>query len=219
MAVIESGLDGWRRPPGRTLVGMGLGMIGLFLLASRGSTTQTAISIGGLMALLGASMSWATGAVISHRRHVPAGPAMATGMKMLAGGVLLAILGLGMGEASRLELGQISARSWTALGYLVVCGSIIGFTAFTYLLRESTPSMVGTASYINPLVAVFLGWALAGERVTARMLIGAAVSLSGVVLIRWPSRAGPTPADEEVGAPEAGELRVQGTGDRVQGAW
>jgi drug/metabolite transporter (DMT)-like permease len=212
MVVIESGLDGWKRPPARVIAGIALGMTGLTLLARGGEGPGGAISIGGVLALVGASVAWAIGAVISHRRHLPASPAMATGMKMLAGGALLSVLSIGSGEAGRFEVGRASAESMVAVGYLVVFGSIIGFTAFTFLLRESTPQMVGTASYINPLVAVFLGWALAGEQVTGRMLLGAAVSLSGVVLIRWPRRTDPVPA-EEVGTLETGDVEFGWSGE------
>lgn len=207
--ILESGLDRWRRPPGRVVLGIVLGMVGLVLLASRGDAGSTgAVSIGGLLALVGASVAWAVGAVVAHRHHLPASPAMATGMKMLGGGAQLAVVALVLGEGRRFELSQVSLQSWLAFGYLVVFGSIIGFTAFTFLLRTSTPQMVGTASYVNPLVAVLLGWSLAGEQVTGRMLLGAAVSLSGVVLIRWPQKTVPPPAEDEVGTLETGEFAV-----------
>jgi drug/metabolite transporter (DMT)-like permease len=205
--LIESALDKWRPPKARVVVGIGLGIIGLALLTTR-SAGPAPISLLGLLGLVVASMAWAGGAVLSHRRHLPASPAMATGLKMLGGGAQLAVLALVLGEGRRFSMAQVSTASWLAAGYLVVFGSIIGFTAFTYLLRETTPEMVGTSSYVNPLVAVFLGWALASEPVTGRMLLGAAVSLSGVVLIRWPTAA-PQLADEpEVGAVETGEYPV-----------
>lgn len=205
--MLESALDRWRRPPTRVLIGLLLGVIGLTLLASPG-TGEGAVSVGGIVALLVASMAWALGSVIAHRRHLPVGPAMATSMKMLGGGVQLALLSALLGEGRDFDTGAVTSQSWVALTYLIVFGSVIGFSAFTYLLRESTPQMVGTSAYVNPLVAVLLGWAFAHEQVTAKMLLGAAVSLSGVLLIRWPKRSDPPPAEEDVGTLETGEFPV-----------
>lgn len=205
--LIESALDKWRPPKPRVVVGIGLGIIGLAFLTSP-SAKAGPIPMVGLLGLVIASMSWAAGAVLSHRRHLPVSPTMATGLKMIGGGAQLTVLALVLGEGRRFAIADVSTGSWLAAVYLVIFGSVIGFTAFTYLLRETTPQMVGTSSYVNPLVAVFLGWALASEPVTSRMLLGAAVSLSGVVLIRWPT-ATPQPADEpEVGAVETGDYPV-----------
>src|SRR5262249_10330084 len=121
----------------------------------------------------------------------------------------LAVLSLGMGEWNRLDPARVSLGAWVALGYLVVFGSIIGFTAFTYLLRVTTPQIVGTSSYVNPLVAGFLGWALAGQRVTSRMLVGAAVIVCGVVLVRFPFGAPGGIEPEDVPAFETGEYPVK----------
>ena len=205
--ILESALDRWRRPPIRVVIGIGLGVLGLGLLTSRGAGAEP-VSLLGLLGLVTASMAWAGGSVLAHRRHLPASPTMATGLKMLGGGAQLALLALVLGEGGRFSAAEVSTASWLAMLYLVVFGSIIGFTAFTFLLRESTPQMVGTSSYVNPLVAVFLGWALASEPVTGRMLLGAAVSLSGVVLIRWPMSMVPTADEPEVGSLETGEFPV-----------
>lgn len=205
--IFESALDGWRRPPARVILGIGFGMVGLVLLASPASGSEP-VALTGLLALIGASVAWAAGSVYSHRHHLPASPTMATGMKMLTGGALLGLVALVSGEGGRLDPGAISARSGLALAYLAVFGSIIGFSAFTYLLRTTTPQLVGTSSYVNPLVAVFLGWALAGEGVTARMMLGALVSLTGVVLIRWGAREPPAPEEADVGTIETGEFPV-----------
>ncbi len=205
--MLESALDGWRRPPARVMAGIGLGMAGLFLLAAPAAGSES-VAVSGILALLGASIAWATGSVYSHRHHLPASPTMATGMKMLAGGGLLAIVALVTGEGGRLHLAAVSPASWFALIYLCIFGSIIGFSAFTYLLRTTTPQLVGTSAYVNPLVAVFLGWALASEAVTSRMMVGALVSLSGVVLIRWGSREPPAPEEADVGTIETGDFPV-----------
>ncbi|MEZ4456436.1 MAG: EamA family transporter [Gemmatimonadales bacterium] len=209
MVVFESALAGWQRPPKRVIVGLVLGIVGLSILATpRPGAGGEAIAASGIAALVFAAAGWAAGSVWSHHHHLRGSPVMTTGMKMLGGGAQLGLLALVSGEEHRTSVGQISAASWLALGYLVVFGSIIGFSAFTYLLRTTTPAVVGTSAYVNPLVAVFLGWALAGEVVTSRMMLGAGVSLLGVLLIRWPVPVVPPPAEVEVGTIETGEFPV-----------
>lgn len=211
--ILESAAAGWRRPPARVLLGIGCGMAGLTLLASPSAGGEP-VEVTGLLALVGASLSWAAGAVYSHRHHLAASPVMATGMKMVGGGGLLALVALAAGEWRGFEPARVTVPSWIALGYLIVFGSIIGFSAFTYLLRTTTPQLVGTSAYVNPLVAVLLGWALAGEAVTGRMMLGAAVSLFGVVLIRWGVREAAAPEEADVGTIETGEFPVPGAADR-----
>jgi drug/metabolite transporter (DMT)-like permease len=110
-------------------------------------------------------------------------------MQMLVGGVALSVLGLGLGEPWRVDPSAFSARSILALLYLVVFGSIVAFSAYVWLLRVSTPARVSTYAYVNPVVAVFLGWLLADEALTVRMLIAAAVIVSGVALITLAPKA------------------------------
>ena len=102
---------------------------------------------------------------------------------MLAGGAVLFALGLISGEIERFDLSGISGRSAWALAYLTVVGSLIGFTAFSWLLKVSTPARISTYAYVNPVIAVFLGWAIGGEKLTARILWAAAVIVLGVVVI------------------------------------
>ncbi len=121
------------------------------------------------------------------RRHAAALPGvsslMAGAMQMLAGGGVLFAVGLLSGEAAAFDWSGISARSAWALGYLTVVGSLIGFTAFSWLLKVSTPARISTYAYVNPVIAVLLGWALGGEELTARILWAAAVIVLGVVII------------------------------------
>jgi len=207
---IESALDRWKRPPARVIIGIVCGMLGLALLASpdEGGGKEGVVSILGVIALVGASLAWALGSVASHRSHLPASPAMATGMKMLGGGAQLAVVALVTGEGQRATVDQVSPASWIALWYLIIFGSVIGFTAFTYLLRVTTPDAVNTSSYVNPAVAVVLGWAFANEIITGKMIIGALISLGGVVLIRWPTRKEPPPPEVDVGNLETGEFPI-----------
>jgi drug/metabolite transporter (DMT)-like permease len=104
-------------------------------------------------------------------------------MEMLAGGALLFLAGLVTGEAGHIAWQTVSSRSVLALVYLILLGSLIGFSAYIWLLRNSTPARVSTYAFVNPIVAVFLGWGLGGEPLTARTLIAAAVIVGGVALI------------------------------------
>jgi len=108
---------------------------------------------------------------------------MATAATLLTGGTLLAMVGLAAGELSRFDPSAVSTKSVVATAYLFVFGSLVGFGAYIWLLRATTASRVSTYAYVNPIVAVFLGWALAGEELTSRVFIAAAVIVGAVVLI------------------------------------
>jgi len=203
-ALLEGGLAGGRLPRPRVAVGIVLGFAGLMILASPTEQVADTVPLSGLLALLGASAAWALGSVISHHRHLDASPAMATSMKMLGGGAQLAVVSLVGGEWSAVGSAQVSWSAWAALAYLVIFGSVIGFTAFTYLLRTTSPQAVATSAYVNPVVALGLGWGLGGEQVTGRMLLGATVVLASVLLVRWMER--PTQL-------EAGDVAVVETGE------
>jgi drug/metabolite transporter (DMT)-like permease len=113
-------------------------------------------------------------------------------MEMLAGGVVLAVASIATGELGRLDLVRVSGESVLGLAYLIVFGSWVGFTAYIWLLRNTRTSLVGTYAYVNPVVAVLLGWALLGETITVRTLLAGAVIVVGVALIvtsRSPARS------------------------------
>jgi drug/metabolite transporter (DMT)-like permease len=208
-AVIESGLAGWALPAGRVLAGLLLGFGGLALLATPVEAVAGTVPPAGVAALVAAGLGWALGSVFAHRRQLAVSGTMATGLKMLTGGAALLLASALLGEPARVRLDAVGWQAWTAMAYLVVFGSILGFLAFTYLLRTSTPQRVATASYVNPVVALFLGWALAGEQVTSRMLVGAAVIVGGVVLVRWPVK-GPVLEEVEVATLRTDEHPVAG---------
>ena len=204
--VIESAIAGWRRPPWRVLVGVCLGFTGLLLLAAPNAASgEATVPFIGVVALLVASIAWSIGSVYSHLRQLPASPAMATAVKMLGGGGQLLLLSLHVGEWRDFRAAEVPWSAWVAFVYLIVFGSIIGFTAFVYLLRVSTPQKVATSSYVNPLVAVLLGWAVAGESITSRTMIAGAVILGGVLLIRLPGRSVTPEVVTDVGSLDTGE--------------
>jgi drug/metabolite transporter (DMT)-like permease len=173
--------DRGQRPGGRVIAGLLLGFTGLVLLvrpSSSGGLDPLAVA-----AMLVASLSWAWGSLYSQRAKLPSSPLLSTSMQMLCGGALLMLAGLLSGEPAHFALRQVSTRSLLALAYLVVFGAIIAFTAYVWLLRTASLVLVSTYAYVNPVVAVLLGWALAGEPLTRGTLIAAAVILTGVALI------------------------------------
>ena len=188
-AVFESARGGWRRPPLRVLAGIIAGLGGVALLVAPGEFIGGAhADLAGAAAITLAALAWAAGSVTSHAKPLETSPAMATGMKMLSGGVLLTLAGLLAGEAARVTPELFTPRVFLAWSYLVVFGSLIGFSAFTYLLRVTSPQKVSTSAFVNPLVAVFLGWLLLSETITPRTLVAAAIIIGAVVLIRVRSR-------------------------------
>jgi drug/metabolite transporter (DMT)-like permease len=178
----------WLRPEGARpraaiFAGLGLGLVGLALLVGRGAFGgQGADPVGAAVLVVG-SILWATGSLYVGRNPRPPSAMITNAVQMLAGGVALLAVGSMAGELGRLDLAAASTRSLLSVLYLIIAGSLIGFTAYTYLLQESTPAKVSTYAYVNPVVAVFLGWAFAGEHVTTRTLIAAAVILAGVAII------------------------------------
>lgn len=181
----------------RTIGGLVLGLAGITLLI--GPVDTGGIHPFGVAICTLASMSWAVGSVWSRTAPLPGRAALATGMEMLAGGTLLAVVGLLAGEPWRMDLAAASAASWLALAYLVVFGSLLAFSCYVWLLGAAPTSLVSTYAYVNPVVAVLLGWAILGEPVTPRMLVAGAIILLAVGLIvsqaRPPARALATPAE------------------------
>jgi drug/metabolite transporter (DMT)-like permease len=182
MVLLDWLWHGAARPGRRTVAGLVLGFGGIALLVGPSALTGTGVHPIGALVLLGGSAAWATGSIYSKRAPSPGG-LLFTGMQMLAGGTLLFLAGTVTGEFSRLAIDSVSARSLLALGYLIVFGAIIGYTAYIWLLRVVSPASVSTYAYVNPIVAVMLGWGIAGEALSGRMAIAAVVIIAGVALI------------------------------------
>lgn len=177
----------WLRPGGRSplpsvWVGVPAGLIGVALLMGSPPPTGGRQYTIGLVVLVLASVAWAIGSLYSRSAVLPA-PLMATGMQMLTGGILLLLVGTLAGELVGLDPATISLRSSLALLYLILFGSLIGFTSYIWLLRVTPPAIASTYAFVNPVVAVFLGWLLAGERITPRILLASAVIVGGVAVI------------------------------------
>jgi len=192
------------RPSRPVAIGVLVGLGGVALLLGPSSLTVGGMSLLGGGVVVGASLSWAFGSLISRRLALPSSPLLSTAMEMLAGGAMLLVLGLATGELGRFAWGQISAKSLLALAYLILVGSLVGFTAYVWLLKEVPTSKVATYAYVNPVVALFLGWGLAGEGLSSRTLVAAAVILGAVVLITTYRRA-PGRKGREIARPAVAE--------------
>lgn len=175
---------GGRPPRAALLVGLFTGFAGVALLVVPGHLAGGAsIDLVGAAVLVMSSVSWAVASVTASKVDLPGSAALSAAMQMLAGGAVLTLAGLVTGEAGRIDTAAFSLRSLVAVGYLVVFGSLIAFSAFAWLLRATTPTRVATYAYVNPVVAVLLGWALAGEPLSARNLVAAAIIVAAVALV------------------------------------
>ena len=172
------------RPTGRVMAGLLLGFGGVaYLAGSPGAADQGSRELLGSVLIVVGSLAWATGSIYSRHADTPRHPRLWVGMQMLAGSALLLPLSLATGELTRLDPGGISVKSVLALSYLVVFGTLVAFSAYIWLLKASSPARVGTYAYVNPVVALFLGWAMAGEPLTFRSLVAAAIIVGSVVVI------------------------------------
>jgi drug/metabolite transporter (DMT)-like permease len=185
----------WVRPPRRrprraVLVGLVLGFIGIVVLVGPGNIGGRGDvgPIGALVLILG-SLSWAIGSFWSRDAQLPDSGLLTTGMEMLGGGALLVVVGALTGELAHFDVHQVSRASLIGLVYLITFGSLVGFTSYIWLLDKVSPAHLGTYAYVNPVVAVILGWGVAGERLSARTGVAAAIVICAVALITTARRA------------------------------
>lgn len=198
MVLLDWVRRGGIRPNGGVAVGLALGLTGVVLLVGPDELVGGGhVNLIGAAVLMLASFSWAAGSLYSRHARLPASPLLATGMEMLMGGGLLLAMGSASGDWARLNYSAVSLRSILALGYLIVFGSLIGFTSYIWLLRVTTLTRASTYAYVNPVVAVFLGWALGDEPLTLRTLLAAAVIVTAVVVITTYQARGDTPGAGE----------------------
>jgi drug/metabolite transporter (DMT)-like permease len=165
------------------LAGILLGLGGVGLLMGRSALTSVpGLFVSSLAVVLGA-VSWSAGVVYSRRSHLSGHPLLLSALSLLAGSGQLLLVGTIAGEYRGFSLVAVSLRSWLSLGYLIVFGSVVAFTAYNWLMEHYPPTLVATHTYINPIVAVLLGWLLAGEAVTVHVLLAAAMVVSAVMLV------------------------------------
>ena len=174
---------GGPRPGKRVIAGLILGLAGVALLVSPKGDSATQVNLIGAAMLVLASASWAWGSVVSKSAPLPKSPFLATSMEMIGGGVLLLLTALAVGQVAHFRPTEVSAHAVLAWLFLVVFGSLVGFTAYIWLLGVTSIAKAGTYAYVNPIVAVFLGWAILDEPVNGRTLIAALVILVGVALV------------------------------------
>jgi drug/metabolite transporter (DMT)-like permease len=184
MVMIDWLRPGGCRPVPRVLVGLLLGFAGLALLVGPkslgGSGRNSPL---GTLLLVIASFAWAAGSIYSKHHAQPDSPLLGVAMQCLAGGSALLLTAFVSGELHGFHWAQVTHRSWMALLYLTVVGSGVGFSAYIYLLKHSAPTRVAPYAFVNPVVALFLGWSFGGEPLTARTLLAGTIILAAVVLV------------------------------------
>jgi drug/metabolite transporter (DMT)-like permease len=173
------------RPPRQTILGVALGFAGLAVLVVSAGIDGD-VPIGATLIVLMAPMFWSFGSWLSPRLSLPANPFVATAYEMACAGPMMLVMG-GLDHESLLL--HASARSWLAWLYLVTFGSLLAFTAYIWLLRAAPISLVATYAYVNPVVAVFLGWLIVGESITAGIVVGGAVVVGSVAIVIASERA------------------------------
>jgi len=185
MVILEWVRPNGTRPNRGEIIGLILGLFGMVLLIGPSAINPSAggISLAAVLILTIAEVSWASGSIISQHIELPESSILATAMEMLAAGVILLVISTIIGEPIRFDMSHVSAKSLAALSYLIAFGSLVAFTAYVWLLKVSTPAKVSTYAYVNPVVALFLGWALAGERLTPRTAVASTIIVAAVALI------------------------------------
>jgi drug/metabolite transporter (DMT)-like permease len=183
VALLEWVLPGGKRPGGRVSAGILLGFLGIIMLVGVGDLRNDEIDLLGVAILLMSSVAWGAGTIYSRRVQISSSPLMTSGMQMFTGGLLLFCVSILNGDLSRFHADTISIQSVLAFGYLTFFGSIVAFTAYSWLVKVASPARAVTSSYVNPVVAVLLGHAVAGEALTYRMMLAMLTIVLGVIVI------------------------------------
>lgn len=197
----------WLRPGGvwpapRVIAGFLLGFAGMTLLVGpKHLGNSPRISPIGAFALIGASLAWASGSIFSRHHPLPRSPLLSMAMQTLCGGTTLCIFAVLSGETRDFHLANVTTRSGLGLAYLIVFGSALGFSAYVYILKHSTAAHVATYAFVNPVVALFLGWFLAREPLSLRTLLASSVILTAVILVITAPHKDVHEAEEAIPAP------------------
>jgi drug/metabolite transporter (DMT)-like permease len=184
LVILDWMRPGGKRPTAVLATGVVVGMIGVALLVGPGAIPEGARPpLADVLALVVASVSWWIGSL--YIKHTKSGNSliMASAMQMLSASAAMLLTGWVLGEGRGLHLGAVSMRSWTAFAYLVAAGSLIAFPVFVWLLEHSTPAKVSTYAYVNPVVALVLGWAILGEPMNPRMALATVIIIGAVAII------------------------------------
>lgn len=192
MVVIQTAVERVR-PNMQIWTGVGLGIAGLAILVSVSAGMSGAVHVPSALILCAGAVAWAAGSIYSRSADLPASGLASAALTMLAAGVFFAVVALAVGELRGVGSDGLSLKSMLGLAYLAIFGSVIAYSAYIWLLQVAAPARVATYAYVNPVIAVFLGWAFAGEPVTVRTMLAAGIILSAVVLIttaEQPARRG-----------------------------
>jgi len=185
MVLIEALRPKGVRPTKGVLVGIAIGFFGVILLVGQGglSAGGSPVPLVGALIVVGATLSWAIGSLYSRSAPLPKSSQLSTAMQMLMGSAMFFVASVISNEWAGLKPASVSLLSSLSVAYLVFFGSLVAFTAYIWLLRATTAAKVSTYAYVNPVVAVFLGWSLAGEAVTIGTIVAAGIIISAVVVI------------------------------------
>lgn len=168
---------------GMLLAGILLGLVGVGLLVHGTALDQTrGITLGAVAILIGA-FSWSVGIIYSRRSHLSGSPLLLSALSLLSGSAMLLATGTLAGEYRGFSLGQVAPRAWWSLAYLIIFGSVVAFTAYNWLLEHYSPTLVATHTYMNPIVAVLLGWSFGGETLTWNVAFAALLVVGAVFLV------------------------------------
>lgn len=202
MVLLDAVRPGGVRPGGAVIAGLAIGLVGIVVLVGPADLGGTEIDTVGALVVVAAALSWAIGSIYQRGAPKAESTFLNVGMQMLAGGAGLLALGVSVGE--RLDPSAVSLKSALALAYLVFFGAIVGYSSYVWLLKVSTAAKASTYAYVNPIVAVILGWALADEPLGPRVLVASAAVVVAVALIttarpapaRPPAVAAPLPSED-----------------------
>jgi drug/metabolite transporter (DMT)-like permease len=167
----------------KIFAGVFMGLAGVGLLVGRTTLTSSRGMLVASLAILFSALSWSAGIIYARKSDLAGHPLLMTALSSLSGGILLLISATIFGEWRGFSFSSVTARSWEALVYLIVFGSLVAFSAYNWLLERYSPTLVATHTYVNPVVAVLLGWMLAGEKVTLNVGVAAAMVIGAVVLV------------------------------------
>jgi drug/metabolite transporter (DMT)-like permease len=203
LVIVDWLRPGGTRPVPRVVLGLLLGFAGMvFLVGPRHLGGSERINPLGATVLVIASFAWACGSLYSKHGGMPSSAMLGMAMQSFVGGGILLFAALFSGEFHNLHFSALSSRSWVALAYLIVFGSGIGFSAYIYILQKSTAARVSTYAFVNPVVALFLGWIILGEAITLRTALAAGVILTAVILVITAPHRAPSRARNSISAPE-----------------
>jgi drug/metabolite transporter (DMT)-like permease len=202
MVLVDWVRPGGARPASRVIAGFVLGFAGMALLVGPKHFGDSArIDPVGAFALIGASLAWAMGSIYSRHHPLPRAPLLAVGMQTLSGGGVLCVFAFAIGETRHFHFANVTLRSWLALIYLFIFGSALGFSAYVYMLKHSTAARVATYAFVNPVVALFLGWFLASEPLSLRTLLASGIILTAVLLVISAPHKSQIEAEEAIPTP------------------